>query len=717
MKTILLIMMLIMLMSLPAGGNDFIYQGSFLWNDVRAIVQNGDYLLCAFHDGIGAIDLTQDFNKKKLSSTLELHDLPIRLHLFENILVAESEYGPVSIIDVTDPTDMRYLGSFTPEWEIFDLEMIDHFLYAAVEYDGIARYDLSDPGNIIFKDSSMFGIRIIALDVADGRLFALDDYNGILIYEPDSTAFDAPVSELLLPQAGLSLTVNNDTVYCGLNPTGYMLGYVADLDHPVYLGQQSSFIRADRIDVTTDGIVISNSYNGFELQYNQGDTLIDQLFPLGNIRGFSSVYQFDNQWYISFPHEELGFVAYDIGDPERIALDFPDVIYAYPGPITQVQFFKSRLHTIGSNNWYEIYDLSEPSRPTRSAKIINPPYKPAGFCYKGDTLFIADIKTKTYFPAIDDGLGDPVLIFPFFSVLDSMTRPSIIPDFFGDLDLLYFHNGWTFNGSARNDTMEQANLIRWHFIYGVTALELKDRILYQGNRKNSLKTYSIDEENLLTLATQRDLPSRVNDILPVDTLLYLGAGNLIIAEITDPLAPNLIYTLYEPRLVFEMHKIGSWLVCAASNGLFIYDISGDLPQLLFSGGDPAFYVTYDNNRLAASDGKSIKIYTLPAVDADDDSPVLPQYLVPRLNGYPNPFNPDIRLVMENFAMPGRVQLVVFDILGRKVRDLTPAMTGLGRLEAQWDGRDDDGRKAASGVYFFKAWTPEEQVVFRAILIK
>jgi flagellar hook assembly protein FlgD len=47
-----------------------------------------------------------------------------------------------------------------------------------------------------------------------------------------------------------------------------------------------------------------------------------------------------------------------------------------------------------------------------------------------------------------------------------------------------------------------------------------------------------------------------------------------------------------------------------------------------------------------------------------------------------------------------VTLAVHDLLGRRVRLLydEPAQAGYYRLE--WDGRDDGGRAAGSGVYFY-----------------
>ena len=68
-----------------------------------------------------------------------------------------------------------------------------------------------------------------------------------------------------------------------------------------------------------------------------------------------------------------------------------------------------------------------------------------------------------------------------------------------------------------------------------------------------------------------------------------------------------------------------------------------------------------------------------------------------LASYPNPFNP--RTVI-SFELPEEVfvRLVVYNLLGQKVRVLVEEVLGAGVHTVTWDGRDDDGRYVSSGVY-------------------
>jgi tetratricopeptide (TPR) repeat protein len=74
--------------------------------------------------------------------------------------------------------------------------------------------------------------------------------------------------------------------------------------------------------------------------------------------------------------------------------------------------------------------------------------------------------------------------------------------------------------------------------------------------------------------------------------------------------------------------------------------------------------------------------------------------------YPNPFNAATKI--SYFISESRhIKIVVFNLLGQKVRTLTDAKMEAGRHEVLWDGLDDFGITASSGLYFItadNAWT-------------
>jgi flagellar hook assembly protein FlgD len=68
-----------------------------------------------------------------------------------------------------------------------------------------------------------------------------------------------------------------------------------------------------------------------------------------------------------------------------------------------------------------------------------------------------------------------------------------------------------------------------------------------------------------------------------------------------------------------------------------------------------------------------------------------------LGSYPNPFNPATTIRFQ-LATAARVELTVFDVRGAIVSRLLQGERSAGQHAVIWDGLDDSGRPAASGVY-------------------
>jgi len=72
-------------------------------------------------------------------------------------------------------------------------------------------------------------------------------------------------------------------------------------------------------------------------------------------------------------------------------------------------------------------------------------------------------------------------------------------------------------------------------------------------------------------------------------------------------------------------------------------------------------------------------------------------------------------VLLGIATPGRVQVSVYDVAGRKVRTLADRIVPAGELALVWDGTDDAGAALARGVYFVRSSTdpkPGRVIVLR-----
>jgi 1,4-alpha-glucan branching enzyme len=100
---------------------------------------------------------------------------------------------------------------------------------------------------------------------------------------------------------------------------------------------------------------------------------------------------------------------------------------------------------------------------------------------------------------------------------------------------------------------------------------------------------------------------------------------------------------------------------------------------------------------------------------NNDSEIVP--LSYRLSqNYPNPFNPSTTV---QFELPrlSKVNLVIFDLLGRKVKTLVNKSVAPGKYEVQWNGRNESGVPVSSGIYILHFRAGKFEQNRRIILLK
>jgi hypothetical protein len=84
--------------------------------------------------------------------------------------------------------------------------------------------------------------------------------------------------------------------------------------------------------------------------------------------------------------------------------------------------------------------------------------------------------------------------------------------------------------------------------------------------------------------------------------------------------------------------------------------------------------------------------------------------------YPNPFNPMTRV---DFSLPdaSRVEAVVYNALGQKVRSLLDVSFDAGWHSVIWDGTDDAAQSLPSGAYFLHLRTDNHSHIQKVLMIK
>ena len=64
-----------------------------------------------------------------------------------------------------------------------------------------------------------------------------------------------------------------------------------------------------------------------------------------------------------------------------------------------------------------------------------------------------------------------------------------------------------------------------------------------------------------------------------------------------------------------------------------------------------------------------------------------------------------------------MRLEIFDLAGRRLGTLVDGERPAGAQVAAWDGRDDEGRAVAAGIYFVRLTTPTVTDLHKITLVK
>jgi len=115
------------------------------------------------------------------------------------------------------------------------------------------------------------------------------------------------------------------------------------------------------------------------------------------------------------------------------------------------------------------------------------------------------------------------------------------------------------------------------------------------------------------------------------------------------------------------------------------------------------------------DGENI---SLPAIGKGWEHSMIPE--LPTTYGlsqsYPNPFNLQARISYQ-LPEPGTVTLKIYNIRGQLVRTLVNEYKEAGYHSEVWDGRNEEGREIASGVYTYRMESNNFSATRRMVLLK
>jgi flagellar hook assembly protein FlgD len=85
--------------------------------------------------------------------------------------------------------------------------------------------------------------------------------------------------------------------------------------------------------------------------------------------------------------------------------------------------------------------------------------------------------------------------------------------------------------------------------------------------------------------------------------------------------------------------------------------------------------------------------------------------------FPNPFNPTTTIAFHVPDGGAAIELGVYNVAGERVRTLLAEEMSPGRKTVIWNGLNDHGERASSGVYFVRLTSDATKLTKKVVLLK
>ena len=160
-----------------------------------------------------------------------------------------------------------------------------------------------------------------------------------------------------------------------------------------------------------------------------------------------------------------------------------------------------------------------------------------------------------------------------------------------------------------------------------------------------------------------------------------------------------------------LFSFGGYGISGTLDSIDIYDIQNDIwttwditltsPRAGLSAvnykGDFYLFGGISESNGVLNIAQRLEYFPATAV-VDIDIPNLPDHFG-LLGNYPNPFNAGTTIKFQVAATEEQVQLLIFNILGKRVRIYDLGSFAPGLQQIHWNGCDENGRPVESGIYF------------------
>ncbi len=128
----------------------------------------------------------------------------------------------------------------------------------------------------------------------------------------------------------------------------------------------------------------------------------------------------------------------------------------------------------------------------------------------------------------------------------------------------------------------------------------------------------------------------------------------------------------------------------------------------------ARFTSFPQGTVYFDDFEVREVTILAGIEDEEGGDIITSYEL--MQNYPNPFVNETSI---SYQLPkdAHANLVIYDMLGRKVITLVNGLQLAGAHIVRWDGRSEDGSKVANGIYFYHLSTSDFQASQKMLILR
>lgn len=670
------------------------------------------------HGVLRVVSLADPVSPRSLGSLRLASRCNAAVVMGEHLFVAAHDSGLV-IVDVSDPDSPRRIGSVDTPGHAFGVASAGDYTYVADHSAGLQVIDTSDLAAPVLVGSAATPDAARAVAVSGVFVYVADSFAGLLIFDISDPTHPRQVGQVDTPGRAYDVAISDGLAYVADLNGGLQIVDVSDPTHPGIVGSAAMpGEHAHRLAVRDAVALVTTTDPAAEGGHLQVVDVSDPAAP--RIVGAVALYAplgidvqgdcaYVNNYYEGLEVVDLSHLQAPRGLGEWRSEIAPSAIASFGSSLLF-------LAATESTTVLSILDSWGPSAPTLIGSLVVPEASSKSVpSLDGDKVpacaFRAKIKTlRDLAVLLVRGRGLSVV-----SLTDPATPRLVgrlnVDRYVQDMDIdghYAFLLAHPDSGLVVVDLNEPTTprVVASLHLPGITV-----GLAVQGNTacvsllSGDLVTVDVTDPRAPFELARIGLGQTAQRVAVAGDLAILSGDedDLLIVDIADPSAPMLVSSLACPTGNLRIDGTRVY-VAGYTTGLVVTDISDPArPFVVGSQTIPGFAIDVEilGGRAHVVDCTyGLRILSTHCADATVESPSA-RVLRPT----PNPTK-DWTAVPFRLREDGVVTLDVADVAGRRVRRISSGIFAPGENRIFWDGRDDAGRRAASGIYQVRLTAPD-----------